>query len=71
MRTFVTGSTGLIGTRLVRARRRQGRWTATVAGDEGAVREAFHALGAEVLAAESLSLEDLFVDYTTTSEVTS
>jgi len=56
---------------LVRARRRQGTWTATMAGEEGAVREALHAIGAEVRATESLSLEDVFVDYTTVQEMAS
>jgi ABC-2 type transport system ATP-binding protein len=56
---------------LVRARRREGRWAATVVGDEGAVRAAALDLGAEVVSAEALSLEDLFVDYTTMAEVAS
>ncbi len=56
---------------LIRARRRQGRWAATVSGDEGAVRAALREHGAEVVSSEPLSLEDLFVDYTTTEEVVS
>ena len=56
---------------LIRARRRQGNWAATVAGDEASVREGLRELGAEVVTSEALSLEDLFVDYTTNDEVTS
>ena len=56
---------------LIRARRRQGKWTATVAGEEGAVRTALKEFGADVVSSEPLSLEDLFVDYTTTEEVAS
>jgi ABC-2 type transport system ATP-binding protein len=56
---------------LIRARKRQGRWAATVAGDEEGVRGAAKDLGATVLSSEPLSLEDLFVDYTTTEEVAS
>ena len=56
---------------LIRARRRQGTWAATVVGDEGAVRITLKELGADVVSSEPLSLEDLFVDYTTTEEVAS
>lgn len=54
---------------LVRARRRQGRWVATVVGDEAPVREALRGVGADVVSAGPLSLEDVFVDYTTTEAV--
>lgn len=50
---------------LVRVRRRQGRWSATVVGDEPTVRDAFRSAGAEVATTEALSLEDVFVEYTT------
>ena len=56
---------------LVRARRRQGRWTVTVRGDEADVRAALGASGAEVAAVEPLSLEDVFVEYTSREEVAS
>jgi ABC-2 type transport system ATP-binding protein len=56
---------------LVRARRRQGRWTVTVRGDEADVRAAVRASGAEVAGVEPLSLEDVFVEYTSREEVAS
>lgn len=56
---------------LVRARRRQGRWTVTVRGDEADVRAALGASGAEVAGVEPLSLEDVFVEYTSREEVSS
>lgn len=56
---------------LVRARRRQGRWTVTVRGEEADVRAALGASGAEVAGVEPLSLEDVFVEYTSREEVAS